>query len=130
MHIAIKQQGFTLIELVLFIVIVGIAVGAISTQFAQNVQHSAEPLLRQKALAIAHSHMDKIQGLAFTDVVGYTDSSVSGFTVTVAIDNTVTWTATSPAETIPAAATKKVTIVVANAATGESLNFTLYRVNY
>lgn len=130
MHTAIKQRGFNLIELVLFIVIVGIAVAAITVQFSQNVQHSAEPLLRQKALAVAHGHMDSIQGLPFAGVVAYTDNSVSGFDVSVAVSSTAAWAATTPVESIPAASTKKVIITVTTTATNETLSFTLYRVNF
>ena len=130
MHIAIKQQGFSLIEIVIFIVIVGIAVAAISVQFSQNVQHSAEPLLRQKALAVAHGHMDSIQGLPFASVVAYTDNSVTGFNVSVTTSSAAAWTATTPAESIPAASVKKVVITVTTTATSETLSFTLYRVNY
>lgn len=54
------EQGFTLIELVMFIIIVGIAVSAVSLQFSQNVRHSADPLLRQQAIAIAHIYLDEI----------------------------------------------------------------------
>jgi len=60
MRVPTRQQGFTFIELVMFIVIVGIAVAAISLLFAQNVQHSAEPLLRQKTIAVAKAYMDEI----------------------------------------------------------------------
>jgi prepilin-type N-terminal cleavage/methylation domain-containing protein len=130
MHTAIRQRGFTLIELILFIVIVGIAVSAIGVQFNQNVQHSAEPLLRQKALTLAHSHMDAIQGLPFASVTAYTDNSVPGISVTVTVSNTAAWSATTPVESIPAADTKKITVTVTTSATAESLNFTLYRVNY
>jgi MSHA pilin protein MshD len=54
------QQGFTLIELVLFIVIVGIAVSAIGLQIQTSVQHSAQPLLREKGIALANFYMDEI----------------------------------------------------------------------
>lgn len=130
MRTVIKPGGFTLIELVLFIVIVGIAVSAIGVQFSQNVQHSAEPLLRQKSLAVAHGHMDAIQGLPFASVVTYTDNSVTGFDVVVTVSSTAAWAASSPVESIPATSTKKVTISVTTTATAETLNFTLYRVNY
>ena len=129
MRTSTRQAGFSLIEVVIFIVIVGIAVAAITSQYVQNVQHSAEPLLRQKALAIANTHMDTIQGLPFASVSGYTDSSVTGFTTTVAVSNSA-WSATSPAETIASANVKKVDVTVSISATAESLSFTLYRTSY
>ncbi len=54
------SRGFTLIEVVMFILIVGIAVAAIGLQFQQNVSHSHEPYLRQRALAVANAYMDEI----------------------------------------------------------------------
>lgn len=58
--INIRDRGFTLIELVMFIIIVGIAVSAVTLQFSQNVRHSADPLLRQQAITIAHTYLDEI----------------------------------------------------------------------
>lgn len=58
---SIKSQGFTLIETVIFIVIVGVAVAAIALQFSTGVQESATPLLRQKAINIAHQYLDHMQ---------------------------------------------------------------------
>jgi prepilin-type N-terminal cleavage/methylation domain-containing protein len=55
-----KQHGFTFIELLMFIVIVGIAASAISLLFAKNVQHSADPLIRQKSIAVAKAYFDEI----------------------------------------------------------------------
>ncbi len=57
-----RQSGYSLLELVIFIVIVGIAVGAITLQFSQNVSHSHEPFLRQRALAVAGAYLDEIMG--------------------------------------------------------------------
>lgn len=124
-----KSQGFSLIEIVIFIVIVGIAVAAIGLQFSKNVQHSAEPLLRQKALAVAHSHMDALQGKLFADVTSYTDTSIAGFDVTVVVSS-ADWSDSTSTEIIPAAAIKKIDLGVNNTAINETLNFTLYRVNY
>lgn len=53
-------EGFSLIETVIFIVIIGIALITITTQFNQNVGHSAEPLLRQRGVTIANSYLDEI----------------------------------------------------------------------
>ncbi len=55
-----RQRGFTLIELVVFIVITGVALAAIGLQVQTNVQHSAEPLLREKAITLANFYMDEI----------------------------------------------------------------------
>lgn len=55
-----KHAGFSLIETVIFIVIVSIAVTAIALQFSTNVSHSHEPFLRQRAIAVANAYMDEI----------------------------------------------------------------------
>jgi MSHA pilin protein MshD len=55
-----RQRGFSLIETVIFIVIVGVAVAGMVTVFTTNVAHSPEPLLRQKAVALANFYMDEI----------------------------------------------------------------------
>jgi hypothetical protein len=44
----------------MFIVIVGIAVSAITLLFVQNVRYSADPLIRQKSIAVARAYMDEI----------------------------------------------------------------------
>jgi MSHA pilin protein MshD len=60
MHAATRQRGFTFIELVMFIVIVGIAVTAVTLLFVQNVRYSADPLIRQKLIAVAKAYTDEI----------------------------------------------------------------------
>ena len=55
-----KNKGFTLLELLIFVIITGIAVAAIAGLFAKNVGSSADPYLRQKALAVAKGYMDEI----------------------------------------------------------------------
>ncbi|QEP42883.1 type II secretion system protein [Ectothiorhodospiraceae bacterium BW-2] len=55
-----KYYGFSLIESVIFIVIVGIAITGTVTLFTTNVSHSHEPLLRQKAISLANMYMDEI----------------------------------------------------------------------
>lgn len=62
-----KANGFTLIELVIFIVVVGVAVAGITLQFSQNVAASAAPLLRQKAIAIAHTYLDEMQSVRWDE---------------------------------------------------------------
>lgn len=55
-----SQRGFSLVEIVIFIVIVGVAISAMVSIFSTNVVHSHEPLLRQKAVTLANFYMDEI----------------------------------------------------------------------
>lgn len=56
-----KQRGATLIELVLFIVIISIAVAGILLVMNQVTGHSADALVRKQALAIAESLLEEIE---------------------------------------------------------------------
>ena len=60
------QAGVTLIELVLFIVIVGVAVAAILGVMSLTTSNSADPQLRKQALAIAEGMLEEIEGARFT----------------------------------------------------------------
>lgn len=55
-----SQSGFTLIETVIVIVLVGAMMAGMSSLFMNNVGHSHRPYLRQKALAVANAFMDEI----------------------------------------------------------------------
>lgn len=55
-----KQTGFTLIETVLFILVLGIALGGITLMFIESSTNSNFPYQQQRALAIANSYMDEI----------------------------------------------------------------------
>lgn len=61
-----RCRGVTLIEVIMFIVIVGIAVGAILMVFANTTRASADPLIRKQALAIAESLLEEIRLMPFT----------------------------------------------------------------
>ncbi|MGK5061308.1 type IV pilus modification PilV family protein [Janthinobacterium sp. LB3P112] len=60
------QRGVTLIELVIFIVVVSIAVIGLLQIFARTTSSSADPQLRKQALAIAEAMLDEIAGARFT----------------------------------------------------------------
>jgi MSHA pilin protein MshD len=59
------QQGMTLVELVMTIVIIGIAAAALFSAMAAITGHSADPMLRQQSLAIAEAYMEEITLQAF-----------------------------------------------------------------
>lgn len=61
------QQGFTLIEMIMFIVIVGIGVAGILSVFNTSVKSSADPIVRKQAVAIAESLLEEILLNAYCD---------------------------------------------------------------
>lgn len=70
------QRGATLIEIVLFIVIIGIAVGTVLGTLSLAAGRSADPLVRRQALAIAESLLQEIEAQPFgsTDPDGGADT--------------------------------------------------------
>ncbi|MGH8806737.1 MAG: type II secretion system protein [Noviherbaspirillum sp.] len=68
------QAGLTLVELVMFIVIVGIAVVGVLSVLNLTTRHSADPQLRKQALSIAEGLLEEVQLARFThcDVVDAT----------------------------------------------------------
>lgn len=61
-----KQLGATLVELVMFIVIVSIAVTGVLLVMNRTTASSADPLIRKQALAIAGSLLEEIELMPFT----------------------------------------------------------------
>lgn len=56
-----RMRGFTLVEAVLFIVVVAAGLAAVVQLFVQVSGSSHEPLLREKALTVAKAYMDEIR---------------------------------------------------------------------
>ncbi len=61
-----SQGGVSLIELVMFIVVLSVALTAILRIFIQSTTASADPQLQRQALAIAESLIDEVQLMPFT----------------------------------------------------------------
>jgi MSHA pilin protein MshD len=61
-----RQSGLTLIELVLFIVIVGIAVAGILGVMSLTTKNSADPLRRKQALMIAEGLLEEVEAAKFS----------------------------------------------------------------
>ncbi len=61
-----RQSGLTLIELILFIAIVGIALAGVISVYSAVVRGSANPMVRKQALAVAESMLLEIEQQAFT----------------------------------------------------------------
>jgi MSHA pilin protein MshD len=139
-----RQRGFTIIELIVFIVIVGVALAGILTVMNQVVSRSADPMLTKQAAALADSVMEEVLQKAYdnpdgttagdrttwdsvTDFNGATQAafglpaSLMGYTLLV--------TVADDAATLGVPA-RRVTVRVTIAATGDSVQLVGYRTNY
>jgi len=146
-----RQRGFTLIELVIFIVVVSIGIAGILTVMDTVVKSSADPMARKQTMAIAEALLDEILlknyanpsgGYAgsdrslFDDVSDYHGYSTSSGVLDLAGTaiaglgsyniNSVVVAATT--ELTGVAAAKKVTVTVSGPA--GSLSLSGYRTNY
>jgi MSHA pilin protein MshD len=61
-----RQRGLTLIELIMFIVIVGVALAGVLTVLNHTTRHSADPMVRKQALAIAEALLEEVILQPFT----------------------------------------------------------------
>lgn len=66
----IRQAGATLIELVIAIVIISIAAGAILMAMSTSLTASADPMIRHQAVAIAEAYLEEISLKSFADPDG------------------------------------------------------------
>jgi MSHA pilin protein MshD len=65
-RVGITQRGVTLVELVVFIVIMGVALAGVLKVLEITGRNSADPLVRKQALSIAESLLLEIQQQPFT----------------------------------------------------------------
>lgn len=147
-----RQGGLSLIELVMFIVIVSVGIAGILAVFNVAVKSSADPMLHKQSLAIAEALMDEIMAKAYSDpdgTSGETDRAlmddVSDYAYFNGADaaHTITGDQTLAATSVPALsayraqvavvgatlssiAAKQVTVTV-TAPNGESLALSGYR---
>ena len=70
--VAIRQAGATLVELIMFIMIVSIAVAGILLVMNQVTGHSADTLLRKQALAAGESLLEEVELRDFISASGVT----------------------------------------------------------
>lgn len=79
------QRGLTLIELIIFIVIVSVALAGVLLVLNQTTMSSADPLVRKQMLAIAEGVMEEVRMQPFTwcdpdDANAATATSAAGCT--------------------------------------------------
>jgi MSHA pilin protein MshD len=66
MYTSCRQRGFTLIELIVFIVIVSVALAGVLTVLNITSRSSADPVIRKQALAVAESILEEVMAQPFT----------------------------------------------------------------
>ena len=62
-----KQAGFSLIELVVFIVVLGVSLGGIMLAINQSVSRSADPMTAIRAVELGQAYLDEILPMRFDE---------------------------------------------------------------
>jgi MSHA pilin protein MshD len=118
------QCGLTLIELLIFIVIVGIAATAILNVFGNLTRSSASLLPEKQAQAFAASKLAEIMAQPFANVAAYNGqialtfpdtslvASLPGYAMTIAVTNAAINSVPAAGPLIPAASRLLVTVTV------------------
>lgn len=63
-----SARGFSLLELLLAIIVLGVGLAGVLLAFNQSVAASADPLVRKQMLSVAEEMMDEIRLRSFTAV--------------------------------------------------------------
>ncbi|RYZ82317.1 MAG: hypothetical protein EOO68_34595, partial [Moraxellaceae bacterium] len=64
---AFNQRGVSLIELIAFLIIVGIASGALFKVYNYSLVHNVDPLIEMRALELAQAKLDDIFALKYDE---------------------------------------------------------------
>jgi MSHA pilin protein MshD len=140
-----KQIGFTLIELVISMVIIGIGVAGILQVMEITTRHSADPMIQHQAVAVAEAYLEEILtksydplpqtgARAIFDVLDYNGLSDSpplnqfGAVVGLPGDYTVTVAVGAPAA-IDGILARQIDVTVTHAVLG-AITITGHRTNY
>ena len=62
----LRARGSSLVELIMFIVIIGIAVAGVLGAMSLSTRASADPLIQKQALAIAEAYLEEVLAMPFT----------------------------------------------------------------
>ena len=154
-----SQRGFTLIELIIFIVVIGVGLAGILLVVDTVIKSSADPMVRKQAVAIAESMLEEILLKDYVNPVGgdtgstralfddvdqynsYTSTGIKDFTTGIVIPALASYNVASitvclesacPAPVnaaLSAALAKRVTVSVTGP-NGVAVSLTGYRTNY
>ncbi|MDR3482817.1 MAG: prepilin-type N-terminal cleavage/methylation domain-containing protein [Burkholderiaceae bacterium] len=77
------RRGFTIIELIVFIVVVAVALVGVLSVLNLTAQHNADPIITKQMQAIAETYLEEVSSMPFTycdpvDANVYTATSTGG----------------------------------------------------
>lgn len=140
----LRHRGFTLIELIIFIVVVGVGLAGILTVSNNVVKSSADPMVRKQSMALSDSILEEILQKEYADPDGVQGNETTrdtmddvddynGKTKTIFTDwpsalGTYTVAISVSSTTLGSVAAKKVTVTVSGGVHVISLSG--YRTNY
>lgn len=62
-----RQRGVSLIELIVFIVVVSIALAALISVYVQSASHNVDPIIQMRLLESAQSRLDEVIALKYDE---------------------------------------------------------------
>jgi MSHA pilin protein MshD len=65
-----RQRGISLIELVVFIIVVGVALAGVLSVMDMVTRHSADPMVRKQSMAMAEAILEEVAHKAYADPDG------------------------------------------------------------
>ncbi len=71
------MRGVTLVELIVFVVILGVALAGILAIFVNTTRSSADPLMRKQGIAVAESLLEEVLSVPLTCPAGATCQPVT-----------------------------------------------------
>ena len=121
----LQQRGFTLIEIIITIVVVGIAATALMSVFSSLARTSADPAIQQQAATVAEAYLEEIMLRSFDDPQGGETQTDEGEAGRAEYDDVKDYRslAAGPAadqfgNPVPALANYFVTVTITNSALG------------
>lgn len=138
-----RQRGFTLVELIVFIVVISLALGAMLAVYQQSVVSSVDPIKRIRMLELAQAQLDRVMALRYAEEtpmggIPACSSCTNNIDGLDDVDDYDTYTDTRDGysrsvevtEASYFGATAKEISVIVTAPDGESLTLSSYRYNF
>jgi MSHA pilin protein MshD len=143
-----RARGVSLIELIVFIVVIGVASSVLLRAYNYSLIHNADPLIRVRALELVQSKLDEILALKYDEntPTGGIPACSSSATFAVACTNTpdanmndvddfngatdTPYTGYTRSVTVATASNEKLITVTVNGPLNFSVTLSAYRANF